>query len=100
MENREMYDEINALIGAVAKAFDTSETEVITAIEQGRLGMEMLVDEEGRNFIEASLDERSVRVYQGAIFREDDHGPQAGGEEAGGEGEDDGGCGGGCTCGH
>ncbi|MBR9972879.1 hypothetical protein [Magnetospirillum sulfuroxidans] len=95
MENREMFDEINALVGAVAKAFDTSETEVITAIEQGRLGMEMRVDEDGRNFIDASLDERSVRIYQGAIFREDDSGP-----ETSGDGDDDDCGGGGCSCGH
>jgi hypothetical protein len=94
MENREMYDEINALIGAVAKAFDTSEAEIVTAIEQGRLGMEMMVDDDGRNFIQASLDERSVRVYQGAIFREDDDGTDL----ADGDGEDCGG--GGCSCGH
>lgn len=93
MENREMFDEINALIGSVAKAFDTSETEVITAIEQGRLGMEMLVDDDGRNFLEASLDERSVRIYQGAIFRADDAGPDDPAETA-----DEGG--GGCSCGH
>lgn len=96
MDNREMYNEINALVGAVAKAFDTSETEVITAIEQGRLGMEMHVDEDGRNFIEASFDERSVRIYQGAIFRQDDNGDDLG---AAPEAED--GCGGGgCGCGH
>ncbi|MBI2242172.1 MAG: hypothetical protein HYU59_15380 [Magnetospirillum gryphiswaldense] len=93
MENREMYDEINALVGAVAKAFDTSETEVITAIEQGRLGMEMLVDDEGRNYIQAQFDERSARIYPGAIFREDDDGSDV-------EAEDDGSCGGGCSCGH
>lgn len=93
MENREMFDEINALIGAVAKAFDTSETDVITAIEQGRLGMNMQVDEDGRNFIEASLDERNVRIYQGAIFREDDAGP----DDSDGDDES---CGGGCSCGH
>ena len=93
MENREMYSEINALVGTVAKAFDTSEMEVVTAIEQGRLGMEMLVDEEGRNYIQADLDDRSVRIYPGAIFREDDAGEAA-------EPEDDDGCGGGCNCGH
>jgi len=93
MEHREMFDEINALVGAVAKAFDTSETEVITAIEQGRLGMEMRVDEDGRNFIDATLDERSVRIYQGAIFREDDAGPET-------SGDDDDCGGGGCSCGH
>lgn len=93
MENREMFDEINALVGAVAKAFDTSETEVVTAIEQGRLGMEMLVDEDGRNYIAAQLDERAVRIYQGAIYREDDDGADL-------KPEEDDSCGGGCSCGH
>lgn len=88
MENREMFDEINALVGAIAKAFDTSEIDVVTAIEQGRLGMEMLADEDGRNYIAATLDERVARIYQGAIFRPDDV-PE--------DEEDD--CGGGCTCG-
>lgn len=94
MESREMYDEINALIGAVAKALDTSEMEVITAIEQGRLGMEMLTDKDGQNFVQVVFDERTVRVYQGAIFREGDS--PNGLVEA--DAEDD--CGGGCTCGH
>ncbi|MGE5475870.1 MAG: hypothetical protein ACM3Q1_04390 [Bacteroidales bacterium] len=93
MENREMYDEINALIGAVAKALDTSEMEVITAIEQGRLGMEMRSDEEGRNFVQVAFDGRNVRVYQGAIFREGDSPDEPVAAE-------DDGCGGGCTCGH
>lgn len=88
MENREMYDEINALVGTVAKALDTSEMEVVTAIEQGRLGMEMQTDDEGRNFLQVSFDDRNVRIYQGAIFREGDK-PDA--EECGG---------GGCSCGH
>jgi hypothetical protein len=91
MENREMFDEINALIGAVAKAFDTSEIDVVTAIEQGRLGMEMLADDQGRNYIAATLDERVARIYQGAIFRPDDQ-PEADQADA-----DE--CGGGCTCG-
>ncbi|MGE5514861.1 MAG: hypothetical protein ACM31D_03475 [Bacteroidota bacterium] len=93
MESREMYDEINALIGAVAKALDTSEMEVITAIEQGRLSMEMLADEEGRNYVQVAFDDRNVRIYQGAIFREGDS-P----DEPVKPDEDD--CGGGCTCGH
>lgn len=93
MESREMYDEINALVGTVAKALDTSEMEVITAIEQGRLSMEMLTDAEDRNYLQVVFDERSVRIYQGAIFREGDQ------PEAVTEDEDDG-CGGGCTCGH
>ncbi len=93
MENREMYDEINALVGTVAKALNTSEMEVVTAIEQGRLGMEMLTDEDGRNYLQVSFDDRSARIYQGAIFREGDS------PEPEPEDQDDG-CGGGCTCGH
>lgn len=96
MESREMYDEINALIGAVAKALDTSEMEVITAIEQGRLGMEMKSDKDGRNFVEVQFDERNVRIYQGAIFREGDRPDGLIKPDA--AFEDD--CGGGCTCGH
>ncbi|MCR6631129.1 MAG: hypothetical protein NVV74_14365 [Magnetospirillum sp.] len=92
MESREMYDEINALVGAVAKALDTSEMEVITAIEQGRLGMEMRTDEEGRNYVHVSFDERVVRVYQGAIFREGDRPDEPAADEDCG--------GGGCSCGH
>lgn len=86
-----MYNEINALVGAVAKALDIGEGDVIAAIEQGRLGMEMLTDEEGRNYLAVTFDDRAVRVYQGAIFREGDT------AEAEPEDED---CGGGCTCGH
>ncbi len=93
MESREMYDEINALVGTVAKALDTSEMEVITAIEQGRLSMEMLTDSEDRNYLQVVFDERSVRIYQGAIFREGDQPEAVAGDE-------DDGCGGGCTCGH
>lgn len=90
MSDREMYDEINALVGAVAKALDVSETEVVTAIEQGRLGMEMLTDGDGRNFLEVTSDGRTARVYQGAIFRVGEQPP-----------EPEGGCGGGgCSCGH
>lgn len=98
MESREMYDEINALVGAVAKALDTSEMEVITAIEQGRLGMEMQTDAEGRNFVQVQFDERTVRIYQGAIFREGDspNGLVKPEPEPAAEGD----CGGGCTCGH
>lgn len=90
MENREMFDEINALVGAVAKAMEISEGEVITAIEQGHLGMEMITDQQGRNCIEVTRDGRAVRIYQGAIFRPDDQPPA----------EDDEDCGGGCSCGH
>lgn len=96
MESREMYEEINALVGAVAKALDTSEIEVITAIEQGRLAMELLTDGEGRNYIAVDFGGRSVRLYPGAIYREGDRPNGLIAED------EDGGCGGhgGCGCGH
>jgi hypothetical protein len=100
MENREMFNEINALVGAVGKALDISEIEVITAIEQGRLCMEMAVDDVGRNFVEVTLDERKARVYQGAIFRPDDSAPAEAAPAPAPESDDDGSCGGGCSCGH
>jgi len=53
----------------------------------------MLVDEEGRNYIAAQLDDRAARLYQGAIFREDDAGEDL-------KPDEDENCGGGCSCGH
>lgn len=72
MESREMFNEINALVGAVAKALGITEMEVVSAIEQGDLGMEMLEDGEGRNYVSVTFDGREARVYPGAIFREGD----------------------------
>jgi len=92
MENREMYNEINALVGAVAKALEISEGDVVSLIEQGNLTMEMLIDDEGRNYLAVSCDERSARIYEGAIFREGDQ-PEA-------DDDDDGCASGGCSCGH
>ncbi len=94
MDEREMFNEINALIGSIAKALSISEAEVITAIEDGRLGMEMQADAEGRNFIEATCDGTTARIYPGAIYRPGDQ-PEA---KIKPESED---CdGGGCSCGH
>lgn len=92
MEAREMYDEINALIGAVAKALDTSEMEIVTSIEQGRLSMEMLVDDEGRNYVHVVCDDKQARIYQGAIFREGDSADAEDKPKAEGHS--------GCSCGH
>jgi len=90
MENREMFEEIAALIGSIAKAFDLSDTDVVAAIEQGGLGMEMITDDEGRNCVEATHDGRVARIYPGAIFRVGDLPPEKD-EDCGG---------GGCSCGH
>ena len=66
---REMFEEINALIGAVAKALDTSETEVVTAIEQGRLNMELLTDDEGSNYVQVECDGKSADIRQGVFLK-------------------------------
>jgi hypothetical protein len=88
MDEREMFDEINALVGAVAKALDISAIEVATAIEQGRMAMEMDSDAHG-NFLTVTCDDKTAKIYQGAIFRP--------GDSAEPDEED---CGGGCSCGH
>lgn len=97
---REMYEEINALVGAAAKALGTSEMEVITAIEQGRLGMEMSVDEDGRNFVLVTCEDKTARIYNGAIFRTGDSPdkPRPDLPEMEAEAKDGEGCG--CSCGH
>lgn len=88
-DNREMFEEIAALIGSIAKAFDLSDTAVVAAIEQGGLAMEMITDDEGRNCVEVAHEGRVARIYPGAIFRVGDQAPAR---------DDD--CGGGCSCGH
>ncbi|CAA7619425.1 hypothetical protein [Magnetospirillum sp. SS-4] len=91
MDNREMFEEINALIGAVAKAFNIEALDVVADLDQGRLALEMVTDDQGRNCVEVTRDGRVARIYPGAIFRPDDR-PEA---------ADDDDCdGGGCTCGH
>lgn len=105
MEEREMYDEITALVGAVGKALSMSEIEVITAIEQGRLTMELEADENGLNYLDCACDDRTARVYKDAIYRPGDSSdvrpdpdslwPDP--EDA--ARSDSGGCGGGCSCG-
>jgi hypothetical protein len=65
----EMFGEINALIAAVAKSMDTSEIDVITAIEQGRLSMELLVDDQGHNFVRVECDGKTADIRQGVFLK-------------------------------
>jgi hypothetical protein len=69
-DNREMYTEIGALIGAIAEAFGIAEDEAVRAVEQNRIAMNMARDSNGNPFVEATYDGRSARLYQGAIKRE------------------------------
>ena len=68
---REMFDEINALIGSVAKALEISEGEVVSSIEQGSLGMEMLADEDGAHFLRVEYGAKRADIRQGVFLRHD-----------------------------
>ena len=69
--SKEMFSEINALIGSTAKALDISETEVVTAIEQGRLNMELLNDEDGTNYVRVECDGKTADIRQGVFLKRD-----------------------------
>lgn len=68
--NREMYDEVNALVGAIAKAFDLQGEATAKALEDGSMSLVFGQDEAGNRFVEASHAGRSARIYQGAIKHE------------------------------
>lgn len=88
-ENREMFEQINALVGAVAKALDIGPEEAVRAIEGEQIALTLEVDETGQHYVSAKYFGKTVRVYQGAI--------QYAPEEPGAE---DDGCGhSGCGCG-
>ena len=71
-DSRQSYDEISALVASVAKALDMDDSDVIFAIEQGQLGMEMCTDAEKQNYILVRYDGRIAHVYPGAVFRPTD----------------------------
>ncbi len=68
---REMFNEINALIGSVAKALEISEGEVVSSIEQGELGMEMMEDENGAHFLRVEYGTKRADIRQGVFMRHD-----------------------------
>ena len=66
-ENREMYGEIAALIGALAKSFGIKDSEVAAAVESGAMALQFGRDDAGNRYVAASYQGRTARVYQGAI---------------------------------
>lgn len=66
-DNREMYNEINALIGSLAKAFEIEDKQVVEDLEAGRISLDMTEDENGNRYIAATRGERTAKLYQGAI---------------------------------
>ncbi|MDR3441175.1 hypothetical protein [Telmatospirillum sp.] len=67
MDQREMYGELNALLGAIAKALDIEAEQAARAVEQGDIAVEMREDERGERFLSVLYQGRSAKVYQGAI---------------------------------
>jgi len=66
-ENREMYAEIAALVGAVAKAFAIPEAEATAALENGTVTLDFGRDANGNRYVAATRSGQTVRLYQGAI---------------------------------
>lgn len=78
VDNREHYEEINALVGAIAKALDMKAETVAQELESGAITLAMDEDDNGNRFIAVQRGEQTAQVYQGAIRHAADPGtPQA-----------------------
>ncbi len=70
-EHREMYSEIAALIGSLAKSFAIKDSEAAAAVESGAMALDFGRDANGNRYVTARFQDKTARVYQGAIKRED-----------------------------
>lgn len=66
-DNREMYEEINALVGSIAKALDLEAETVAGDLEAGRISISMDSDENGNPYLNVVRGDRTARIYKGAI---------------------------------
>jgi hypothetical protein len=66
-DRREMYAEIAALIGALAKTFAMEESAAAAAVESGAMALEFGRDANGNRFVAANFGGKTARIYQGAI---------------------------------
>lgn len=87
VSTREMYDEVAALLGTIAKAFDLSDADAAKAVEEGRVTVELAADDAGARYVRVSMAGRAARLYPGAILHESES-PEEEAEESHG-----------CTCG-
>lgn len=65
--DREMFDEISALMGGISKAFDIDDKAAVDAVEQGKVGMTFEIDGNGNRYILAQYKGKTARLYTGAI---------------------------------
>lgn len=63
-----MKAELDALVGAIAKALEMSEADAAKAIEDGRIAIELAADETGNRYVAVTCGDRNARIYQGAIL--------------------------------
>lgn len=71
-DRREMYAEIAALVGALAKSFGMKEADAAAALESGAMSLDFAQDANGNRYVAAAYGGKSARVYQGAIKREEE----------------------------
>lgn len=74
-EGREHYEEINALVGAIAKALDIPDKEVAQEIESGAITLALDEDDNGNRFIKVQRGDKVAQVFQGAIRHASDGEP-------------------------
>ncbi len=67
---REMYTEIAALIGVIAKALRMPDRDTAQKIESGAITLEFGMDANGNRFVAVTHEGRTAHVYQGAIKQE------------------------------
>ncbi len=67
---REMFGEISALMGSIAKAFGLDESAVTSALEHGDIDMSFETDSNGNRFVLAHYQDQVARLYPGAIKQE------------------------------
>lgn len=67
MDNREHYEELNALVGAIAKALEMTPEAVAQELETGAIDLTMGEDANGNRYVEARRGPQTAQVYQGAI---------------------------------
>ncbi len=78
-DNREMYNEIAALVASLGKAFGRPENEVVAALEKNAITLDFGRDANGNRFVLATFEGKTARLYQGAIKQE----PETGGSSQG-----------------
>lgn len=67
MADPEMFGEINALVGAIGKAFELTVEDAAKAIEAGAVTLAMKTDGSGQRYIEVDYLGRAAQIYHGAI---------------------------------